>query len=194
MGLVWVLLAVVLGLVVGWLLRSVVAKRQVARARSHNVETTELERLRTRVEQLEHAATERDQLVVELTHTTEALEAARRTLDDRSDRATRPAPIDSPDQNDLDLAAAALGASIERDDLKVIDGIGPNVEDLCHGIGIRTWSDLSNTEVSLLRTMLADAGPRFQTHDPETWPRQAALLAEGRWSEFAALTHADHGR
>ena len=58
---------------------------------------------------------------------------------------------------------------------------------LCHGIGIRTWQDLSTTEVSLLRTMLLDAGPRFRTHDPSTWPEQARLLAEGRWDEFAAF-------
>ncbi|MEO6571434.1 MAG: 50S ribosomal protein L27, partial [Ilumatobacteraceae bacterium] len=50
------------------------------------------------------------------------------------------------------------------------------------------WFDLSTTEVSLLRTMLADAGPRFKTQDPSTWPEQAALLAAGRWQEFVALT------
>ncbi len=70
----------------------------------------------------------------------------------------------------------------------MIEGIGPKIETLCHGIGIRTWHDLSTTEASLLRTMLADAGPRFRTHDPATWPTQAALLAAGHWSEFAALT------
>ena len=75
----------------------------------------------------------------------------------------------------------------------MIEGVGPKIEELCHGIGIRTWFDLSTTEVSLLRTMLADAGPRFRTHDPASWPEQARLLAEGRWQEFKALTDAPRG-
>ena len=37
-------------------------------------------------------------------------------------------------------------------------------------------------------TMLVDAGSRFATLDPTTWPEQARLLAEGRWDEFKALT------
>jgi hypothetical protein len=35
--------------------------------------------------------------------------------------------------------------------------------------------------------MLHDAGPRFRSQDPSTWPEQAALLADGRWAEFRAL-------
>ena len=77
-----------------------------------------------------------------------------------------------------------------HDDLTVIPGIGPNVEQLCHGIGIRTWYDLATTEASLLRTMLVDAGPRFSTHDPSLWPEMARLLSEGRWQEFEDMSQA----
>jgi hypothetical protein len=73
------------------------------------------------------------------------------------------------------------------DDLTAVEGIEPHVAMLCRWIGIHTWSDLSTTEVSLLRTMLADAGSRFSDVDPSTWPEQGRLLAEGRWQEFAAL-------
>ncbi len=68
-GLVWVLLAVLLGIVVGWLLRSVAAKRQVERARAANLGTAdqdELERLRNRVANLEPVVNERDRLKGEL--------------------------------------------------------------------------------------------------------------------------------
>ena len=58
---------------------------------------------------------------------------------------------------------------------------------LCHGIGIRTWADLAATEVSLLRTMLDDAGARLKNSDPSTWPQQAGLLATRDWTGFAAL-------
>lgn len=206
MGTIWFALALVVGLLLGWLLRSIVAKRQVERARSQNVDQVELERLRGRIDNLEQAAAERDRLRVEL-------EAARATArPDVADPAGSTAPATPepasvaeptsattngsdtepsasvPNRPEMTAAAGILGSEIELDDLKVIDGIGPKVESLCHGIGIRTWHDLSTTEASLLKTMLDDAGPRFRTHDPSTWPEQAGLLAAGRWSDFRELT------
>ncbi len=198
-GLAWILLALFLGIVIGWLLRSVVAKRQVARARNHHVDSVELERLRGRVANLEPIVAERDQLRTEL----ESAIAARTKpspemvppprfttgADAPAAPADSPAPpaAGAPAAPDLSTAAAVLGREITLDDLQVIEGIGPKIEGLCHGIGIRTWFDLSTTEASLLKTMLADAGPRFRTHDPSSWPEQARLLAEGRWGEFLAL-------
>lgn len=206
-GLVWVLLAVLLGIVIGWLLRSVAAKRQVERARAANVgaaDRDELERLRQRVAELESVAGERDRLRVELDEARRANAPAPpespngRTLE--PDPAGRAAPTETASTGaapgpDLEAAAAAIGSRIVADDLTVVEGIGPKIADLCHGIGIRTWSDLAETEVSLLRTMLNDAGQRFKAHDPGTWPQQAALLASGAWDDFVALTdRLDGGR
>ena len=200
-GWAWVLAGVLLGVFIGWLLRSIAAKRQVARARSHHVDSVEMERLRGRLANLEPVVAERDRLLAEL-----------------EQRRAQPAPVEPPDEAaaiviagavslpvdgdpvadpvaagppaapDVAGAVAVLGAAIVLDDLKVVEGIGPKIESLCHGIGIRTWFDLSTTEVSLLATMLADAGSRFGTHDPSTWPQQASLLAAGRWLDFKTLT------
>lgn len=198
-GLGWFIAAGVIGLVIGWLLRSIVARRQIARARSRPVGGTdpaELERLRGRITELESVAVERDRLLQELADCRDAAAAAERnTGEHRAIRAegasaagaTGRSDDDAPTGREAAGAAAVLGRPVEHDDLKVIEGIGPKIEELCNGIGIRTWTDLSGTEVSLLRTMLADAGPRFRTHDPSTWPRQAALLADGRWEDFRAL-------
>lgn len=190
-GLAWVLLAVVIGIVVGWLLRSVAAKRQIERAKQGRVddaEVDELRQLRDRVIELEAVAADRDRLRAEL------------------DRADRPPPPQRPDalagapasdriaepepgaNGRLAEASAVIGRTVELDDLTVIDGIGPQIADLCHGIGIRSWADLATTEVSLLRTMLQDAGQRLKVHDPSSWPQQAALLAAGSWTEFRVLT------
>lgn len=184
-GLIWILLALLLGIVIGWLLRSVTARRQIIRARAHNVDMAELERLRGRVANLEPIVAERDRLLME--------QAASSTGEytQQSDVAAEPPPIESaspPARPDVETGRAVLGRPIELDDLKVVEGIGPKIEELCHGIGIRTWWDLSTTEVSLLRTMLDDAGTRFRTQEPGTWPEQAKLLASGRWDEFRALT------
>ena len=65
-GWIWVLLGVLLGIFIGWLLRSIAAKRQVNRARKHHVDAAELERLRSRLVLLEPVAAERDRLQTEL--------------------------------------------------------------------------------------------------------------------------------
>ncbi len=70
------------------------------------------------------------------------------------------------------------------DDLKVVEGIGPNIEELCNGIGIWTFAALAETPVDRLREMLDTAGPNFRIADPETWPRQAGLAAAGKWDEL----------
>jgi predicted flap endonuclease-1-like 5' DNA nuclease len=171
-GLVWIVIALALGIAMGWLLRSVTAHRQVVRAKSRQADAAELERLRAGVAQLDAVVLERDRLLLEL-----------------AERDAPPVPSASAPLSESPAdAERVLGRAVVLDDLTLIKGIGPNVEMLCHGIGIRTWLDLATTEVSLLRTMLLDAGPRFRTHDPTTWPQQARLLAERRWDEFKAIT------
>lgn len=189
MGLLWVALAVLLGIVIGWLMRSVVAKRQVERVRANHLDTVELERLRGRVAELESVVADRDRLRAELDASRAREESAAATTGGVGGGSSggSSATVESSGVPDLAVAAAIVGAPVELDDLTVIAGIGPKVADLCHGIGIQTWSDLAATEVSLLRTMLEDAGPHVRTQDPSTWPEQAALLAAGRWAEFRQL-------
>ena len=179
-GLGWFAAALVIGVVIGWLIRSITARRQVAKARAQHPDAVELERLRGRIANLEQVVAERDQLRAELD-------------------AARGAPAPAPPEThlpevavapDIAAASAVLGRPVVADDLTVIPGIGPNVEQLCHGIGIRTWYDLATTEASLLRTMLVDAGPRFSTHDPSLWPELARLLSEGEWQEFRDMSQA----
>jgi predicted flap endonuclease-1-like 5' DNA nuclease len=218
MMLVWLVSAVALGIVTGWMLRNVTARRQISRSRSQRGDVAELERLRTRVTELEGIAAERDRLAAEFTartglgvtgtaaaivsdETPAEAPGATSTVEPIVDP-TAESPVIAGENADADsgtvaVAAVAVaevdGREIVQDDLKAIEGIGPRVEELCHGIGIRAWTDLANTEVSLLRTMLDDAGARFKVHDPTTWPHQAELLAGGRWDEFAQFTASLHG-
>lgn len=259
-GLLWFALAFLLGLIIGYLLRSIVANRQIRSARAGNrPDHHELDKLRGRIANLEPVVAERDRLRSELAalrgetsgappetsaplespESTAPLEATVQAVaavpgdEIISDSDPNPVPDEGrtdqtavPDDTvadaeptgdvpnddvqvesepeaatgdasgfDADAAAAALGKRIKLDDLTVVEGIGPAIADLCHGIGIHTWAHLGATEVSLLRTMLNDAGPRFRVHEPDTWPEQAELLATGRWGEFVTLTDAlDHGK
>ncbi len=80
--------------------------------------------------------------------------------------------------------AALTSKPKKKDDLKVVEGIGPKIEGLCHAAGIYSFDDLSKASVDTLKGILSDAGPRFQMHNPATWPKQAELARDGKWDEL----------
>ncbi|MFN8108452.1 MAG: hypothetical protein U0Y82_01170 [Thermoleophilia bacterium] len=88
---------------------------------------------------------------------------------------------------DLDAGREVLGRRVRMDDLTLVEGIGPKISRLCREAGITTWRTLSVTPVPRLQSILDAAGPSYRMHDPATWPRQAALLADGRWDAFKDL-------
>ena len=95
----------------------------------------------------------------------------------------------APRDPDLEHGAEVLGEKVRLNDLTVVEGIGPKIADMLQTAGvIKTWWELHRTDVATLRTLLDGAGPRFQTHDPSSWPLQAGLLARGEWEDFKDLT------
>ena len=82
------------------------------------------------------------------------------------------------------LLSVPKPAAIEPDDLKIVEGIGPAIEKLLNEAGIQTFAQLSSTSADSIREILDKGGPRFQVHDPETWPKQAGLAASGNWTEL----------
>lgn len=70
------------------------------------------------------------------------------------------------------------------DDLKIVEGIGPKIEELLHKAGIITFSDLSKADIVKLKEILVNAGSRFQMHDPSTWPKQSELARDGKFEEL----------
>jgi predicted flap endonuclease-1-like 5' DNA nuclease len=96
----------------------------------------------------------------------------------------------APPEPDLGEAARVLGAPVRMNDLTVVEGIGPAIAHLCINRGITTWWSMANADISVLRSMLAEAGPKYQVHDPTSWPQQARLLANGQWEKFQRLAEA----
>lgn len=78
------------------------------------------------------------------------------------------------------------GKKIKQDDLKVIEGIGPKIEELLHNAGIKTWADLASAAIETVQAVLDEAGPRYRMHDPATWAKQAALAATAEWEALEA--------
>ncbi len=202
----WGLLMALAGGIVGWLLRSLKARTDLARLRPAASDQSEVDRLRGELSDLEPVVAERDRLRMELADVRGSSAGAlgfsstvetpiippddldRVEMDDLADAApvetTAPAAVEL----DPDAAAAIIGKKIAIDDLTAIEGIGPKIAELCSGIGVTTWTQLAATDVDTLQSMLDAAGSRFQMHKPASWPQQAGLLASGQWAEFVALT------
>ncbi|MFN8345148.1 MAG: hypothetical protein U0X91_09095 [Spirosomataceae bacterium] len=73
---------------------------------------------------------------------------------------------------------------IVPDDLKIVEGIGPKIEELLNHEGIQTFAQLAATSSERIKEILNAAGPRFQMHDPATWPEQSAMARDGKWDEL----------
>jgi predicted flap endonuclease-1-like 5' DNA nuclease len=89
---------------------------------------------------------------------------------------------------DAVLASNIFGKKIVQDDLKVVEGIGPKIEELYHAAGIKTWLALSQTSKEKSLQILHNAGEAFAMHDPTTWAKQAELAYNGKWQEFSDST------
>ena len=67
------------------------------------------------------------------------------------------------------------------DDLKIVWGIGPKIEQLLNAKGIYTFAKLAETSLEFIDQLLDEAGPRFRLSNHEAWPEQARLAAENAW-------------
>lgn len=87
-------------------------------------------------------------------------------------------------EQSLQRAALVFGKKIKADDLKIIEGIGPKIEQVLHNAGISSWTKLAEVRLPVLRVILEEAGPQFHMHKPKTWPAQAKMAARGEWKKL----------
>jgi len=71
------------------------------------------------------------------------------------------------------------------DDLALIEGIGPRINEVLQAAGIRTFADLAAAPLDRVQQALDAAG--LSLADPATWGQQAALAAEGRLEALKEL-------
>ena len=85
---------------------------------------------------------------------------------------------------DGSAAKAAFGKTIKQDDLKLVEGIGPKIEGMFKDHGIKTWKELSEASLEACQKILDTGGTRYKIHDPASWPLQAKMCYEGKWTEL----------
>ncbi len=88
---------------------------------------------------------------------------------------------------DAKTATDIFGKKINRDDLKIVEGIGEKIESILKEKGIDTWFKLSKADPDKIKDILMEVGgPSYSVHEPGTWPKQALLMCEGKWAELKA--------
>jgi predicted flap endonuclease-1-like 5' DNA nuclease len=93
--------------------------------------------------------------------------------------ATPPAPMPA--------VRASAAAPAQRDDLIIIEGIGPKSQEALFKAGITTFKQVAEMSPKDLERIVKTEGGVNLVNDPATWPQQAKLLAEGRRQEFDEL-------
>ncbi len=94
---------------------------------------------------------------------------------------------EEPKAEETPKAKAVKEKSASGDDFKIIEGIGPKIEEILHAAGISTFAELASRDPEAIREILLAQGSRYKMFDPETWPTQAGLAAEGKLDELQAL-------
>ncbi|MFJ1328690.1 50S ribosomal protein L21 [Capnocytophaga canimorsus] len=76
------------------------------------------------------------------------------------------------------------GKVAKADDLKKVEGIGPKAAEALVAAGVDTFAKLSKKSADEIKTILTEASSTLAHLDPQTWPQQAQLAAEGKWDEL----------
>lgn len=118
-----------------------------------------------------------NEVELESTHVEETTEAVNEASHDLPEMETT-----APALATQDLVAA----TDQKDDLKIVEGIGPKIEELLFQHHIYTFRQLSATPVNRIKEILTSAGSRYAMHDPGTWPAQPLLAANGEWENLKA--------
>ncbi len=88
---------------------------------------------------------------------------------------------------------AAKAKSADGDDLKLIEGVGPKIAEILAAAGVDSFAKVAAKSADEIREILLEQGSRYKMFDPETWPAQAQLAADGKMDELQKLKDELHG-
>jgi large subunit ribosomal protein L21 len=84
-------------------------------------------------------------------------------------------------------AEAPKKATGKADDLKKIEGAGPKAAEALVNAGYETFAKVAKAKPEELSAVLSEASSRLAHIVTDTWPKQAALAADGKWDELKEL-------
>lgn len=174
--LIMLLIAAILGFILAWLL-----------FRNKNAETSSISD--SNLEEIEKLKKKNNDLLLELGNVKRSNTDLSIKLDECNKRGqtvkSASMAVASPiEEKKVTTASPSPTKKSKPDDLKIVEGIGPKIEELLHKAGIITFADLSKADIVKLKEILVNAGSRFQMHDPSTWPKQSELARDGKFEEL----------
>lgn len=81
----------------------------------------------------------------------------------------------------------SVSATHHHDDLKIIEGIGPKVEQLLFENSITTFAQLADMSSEEISNILSSYGWTYAAMSTDTWPTQALLARDGKIEELETL-------
>lgn len=79
-------------------------------------------------------------------------------------------------------------AKLKNDNLQIIEGIGPKMDEVLKKHGLGTWAAIASNTKDSLRAILDKENPkRYKIIDPTTWSDQAQLAVDGKWEALIAM-------
>ena len=87
-----------------------------------------------------------------------------------------------------DAAPAETEADAGPDDLTKLEGVGPKFAEAFTAVGVGTFAELGAKSVDELKALLEgnEDYASLSGRIGDTWPKQAAMAAEGKWDELKA--------
>ena len=78
-------------------------------------------------------------------------------------------------------AGSGKWAKLKTDNLQIIEGIGPKMNEVLNENGIKDWSVLAASSLEELKAILAKYGDKYKIIDPSDWAKQASYAANKDW-------------
>ena len=117
----------------------------------------------------------------------EASETSRTRLDGEIKEVDRRRVVSAPPVVPTPAPEPVVVVPATPDDLKKIEGVGPKISELLQKAGLTTFAKVAASTPEEIKAILEAAGPRYQVHNPKTWPTQAELAAKGDWDGLQKL-------
>lgn len=84
----------------------------------------------------------------------------------------------------LVVPVPAVPVEHKRDNLELIEGIGPKVRQVLNDAQVFSFAQVAAMTPAALKAILDRAGDRFRILQTESWPIQAALARDGKSKEL----------
>ncbi len=81
----------------------------------------------------------------------------------------------------IKTTVAKTTKTTKADDLKVLEGVGPKLEQLLMAAGFTSFALVAKAEVTDLQKVLNAAGSKYKMHNPTSWPLQARFARDGKF-------------